>query len=613
MSISEVMQQQQLTSTEIDVLKERNTLGHALLHAAASLSQLETAEAILQEVCILLSTSSDHIRLAWMIPDKLTADTLKPSFAAGIAKDYGYRLIFSPNQRHGPLRSAIEAWHPVTGNITTDEIFCEVRERAVANSLLSTVCVPIGKKNTSSESMLALYADQHDYFELIGLDLFTAFAHVVAAAIEQISLLNSLSYMANHDQLTNILNRRGLQDRLKAELSLYKRYEQPFSIILFDLDRFKLINDGLGHSYGDQVLNQIATLFSRAIRDEDVLGRWGGEEFLCILPELDHEAAGLLAERMRTILADTALQVGDQTLHVTASFGYASCPADETDIESLVASADAALYQAKYSGRNRSIGASDDYLRIHAIGSQLDQALRENRIVPAYQPIVDLKSGEVVAEETLARMVDHEGKIIEAGHFIEAASQLHLLHRVDYTIMTQAIQHCMSGLNHGRTLKHFVNISGDLMRHQDLVHSLLTQAQTQSLQYDGQISEIKPMVIEITERELLNDMDAVKELLAPFIDFGFTLALDDFGSGYSSYHYLVDLPISILKIDGELIRKLPDPRAKAVIQGIQNTASSLGITTIAEYIEDAETAEMLKEIGIDLGQGYYYGRPQLTN
>ncbi|MDH5182886.1 MAG: bifunctional diguanylate cyclase/phosphodiesterase [Gammaproteobacteria bacterium] len=607
------MEHTNLAIAEIDVLKERNTLGHALLHAAASLSQLESADAILQEVCVLLSTSSDHIRLAWMIPKDLNADTLKPNFAAGAAKEYGYSLIFTPNQSYGPLRKAIKDWHPVTGNISTDNIFSEVRERAAAHKLLSTVCIPIGKKNSKSESIIALYADQHDYFEIIGLDLFTAFAHVVGAAIEQISLLNNLSYMANHDQLTNILNRRGLQDRLKAELSLYKRYDRIFSIILFDLDRFKLINDGLGHSYGDQVLNQIATLFNRAIRDEDVLGRWGGEEFLCILPELDHEAAGQFAERMRTILTDTPLHVGNQTLHITASFGYASCPADEDDIESLVASADAALYQAKYSGRNRSIGASDNYVRIHAIGSQLDLALRENRVVPAYQPIVDLKTGEVVAEETLARMVDHDGKIIEAGHFIEAASQLHLLHRIDHTIMSQAFQHCVTGLSQGRTLKHFVNISGDLMRHQDLVQSLLTEAQNQCQQCNGLISENKPMVIEITERELLNDIGAVRELLAPFIDFGFTLALDDFGSGYSSYHYLVDLPISILKIDGELIRKLPDPRARAVIQGIQNTASSLGITTVAEYIEDAQTAELLKEIGIDLGQGFYYGRPQLAN
>lgn len=607
------MEHPQLAITEFDVLKERNTLGHALLHAAASLSQLESSHAILQEVCILLSTSSDHIRLAWMIPNDLQADTLKPNFAAGEAREYGYSLSFTPNQSHGPLRKSIEDWHPVTGNISTDNIFSDVRERAVASNLLSTVCIPIGKKNSSSESMIALYADQHDYFEIIGLDQFTAFAHVVGAAIEQISLLNSLSYMANHDQLTNILNRRGLQDRLKAELSLYKRYDRPFSIILFDLDRFKLINDGLGHSYGDQVLNQIATMFTRAIRDEDVLGRWGGEEFLCILPELDHEAAGQFAERMRTILANTPLQVGNQTLHVTASFGYASCPADEDDIESLVASADAALYQAKYSGRNRSIGASDNYVRIHAIGSQLDQALRENRLVPAYQPIVDLKTGEMVAEEALARMVDNQGNIIEAGHFIEAASQLHLLHRIDHTIMSQAFQHCATGLNSGRRLKHFVNISGDLMRHQDLVQSLLTQAKNQCQQCNGLIGETKPMVIEITERELLSDIGTVKELLAPFIDFGFTLALDDFGSGYSSYHYLVDLPISILKIDGELIRKLPDPRASAVIQGIQNTASSLGITTVAEYIEDAQTAEMLKEIGIDLGQGHYYGRPQLVN
>ena len=163
--MSDLMEPIQTAVEEIDVLKERNTLSHALLHAAASLSQLESASAILQEVCLLLSTSSDHIRLAWMIPNNLNAETLKPQFAAGVASEYGYTLIFTPDQAHGPLRKSIKAWHPVTGNISTDSIFSDVRQRATANQLLSTVCIPIGKKNSQTESLIALYADQHDYFE----------------------------------------------------------------------------------------------------------------------------------------------------------------------------------------------------------------------------------------------------------------------------------------------------------------------------------------------------------------------------------------------------------------------------------------------------------------
>ncbi|MBD3609811.1 MAG: EAL domain-containing protein [Gammaproteobacteria bacterium] len=603
-----------LNNTSLDILKERDTLGHALLKATASLAQGDTPRDILKNMCHSLAEASEHIRLAWMIHGNLSNATLKPSYAAGPASDYAYNLIFTSDQTHGPLRKSITQWQPVIGNIITDDVFSDIRAEALKHQLHSTLCLPIGNQDSNYEAMVAIYADQHDYFNNIGLDLYIAFAHVVEAAMEQATLMNSLSYMASHDQLTNIFNRRGLQERLKATMSLAKRYNKEFSIILFDLDRFKLINDGLGHKAGDKVLNQMTDILADSVRDEDILGRWGGEEFLCILPETDHQGAGLFAERMRKVLEASPIQYESRQIYVTASFGYATYPTDADKLDTLLASADAALYQAKYEGRNRTVGARGDYLRIHAIGNQLDQALRDERVIPAFQPIVDIQTGEVVAEETLARIIDENGQIIDAGHFIEAASRLQIIHRIDSAIIRQAFRHCVTGLTTGTNqLKHFINISADLLRHKELVDELLLEARQSCNACSTLIGDMKPMIIEITERELLDDMTSVKELLAPFLEFGFSLALDDFGSGYSSYQYLVDLPISIIKIDGELVRRLPDPRARAVIQGIQDTANQLDIITIAEYIENTETAEILKDIGINWGQGYYYGRPQLAN
>jgi len=598
-------------SPDIDILKERNTLGAALLEATASLAQGESPRDILKTVCLSLAAASQHIRLAWMIPDNLHAATLKPVFATGPARDYAYSLIFTTLQTKGPLMKAIDSWQPVTGNLGTEAVFNDVRESALENGLRSTLCLPIGKKGSKFEGLVAIYADAHDYFNIIGLDLFTAFAHVVGASMEQAALLNDLSYLASHDQLTDILNRRGLQERLKAELSLARRYERRFSIILFDLDRFKLINDGMGHHAGDRALYHVAQLLQEGMRDEDVLGRWGGEEFLCILPETDQDGAGQFAERLREMLVAQPLQLGQSQVHITASFGYAAYPNDGETADTLLAAADAALYQAKYTGRNRSVGARGDHLRIHVIGNQLDQALRDQRVIPAFQPIVDLKTGEVVAEETLARMRSEEGHLVEAGHFIEAASRLQIIHRIDHTIVEQALNHCVQSIAEGHSnIRHFVNISADLLRHRYLVHDLLDKARNRCVDCGLDPAASKPIVIEITERELLHNLGSVEELLSPFIDFGFTLALDDFGSGYSSYQYLVDLPIEIIKIDGELIRRLPDPRAHAVIQGIQDTANSLDIITVAEFVEDETTAQILRDIGIDWAQGYYYGRPQ---
>jgi EAL domain-containing protein (putative c-di-GMP-specific phosphodiesterase class I) len=240
--------------------------------------------------------------------------------------------------------------------------------------------------------------------------------------------------------------------------------------------------------------------------------------------------------------------------------------------------------------------------------------LSENRIVPAYQPIVDLATGKVVAEETLARMITPDGQVVEAGRFIAAASQLQLLHRIDQAIVMQAFSHCVVGLQSGMNrLDHFINISADLLRHSELVDEMLQAARKHCSGCGGLIGDVKPMIIEITERELLADIDTARDMLMPFINFGLRLALDDFGSGYSSYQYLADLPIDFLKIDGTLVRRINEPKVRAIVQGIQDTANALNITTLAEFVENARTEAILREIGVHWAQGYYYGKPAIVH
>jgi EAL domain-containing protein (putative c-di-GMP-specific phosphodiesterase class I) len=164
-----------------------------------------------------------------------------------------------------------------------------------------------------------------------------------------------------------------------------------------------------------------------------------------------------------------------------------------------------------------------------------------------------------------------------------------------------------------RPLTHFVNISGNLLHHPDVVTELLEEAQRSCLVCSDRIGPVKPLVIEVTERELLEDIDAARELLRPFLDFGLRLALDDFGSGYSSHKYLADLPFAFLKLEGSLIQRLGEPRVRTIVRGIQRTAADLGLTTLAEFIEDQRTADIARDIGIDWGQGYHFGKPQLLD
>ncbi len=619
------------TPSKIDIVNERYLLSQALLSATASMARCTEPGEVLRAICHSFATASDHIKLAWMRLGELDAEILHPEYAVGSAAVYAGGLQISRNPVRGecPVMDALACWDTVSGDVTADNspVLEAIENRAAANGnlspaygcfgkagLCSVVALPVGQRGGELSGIVALYSDLPGYFDRVGTEFFSAFIHLANASLEQCNLLRNLTHMASHDVLTGLMNRRGTQDCMEHELARSVRKGRPLSILLFDIDRFKLVNDRLGHKEGDGVLKAVADAAHGMLRGEDYFGRWGGEEFICVLPDASRGDAMALAERMRKTIGHTRVEASSGVLGVTASFGVSTFPHDGDSIDKLIAAADAALYQAKHAGRDRCVSAEVVQQDIYSIGNMLDSALSENRIVPAYQPIVDLATGKVVAEETLARMLTPDGQVVEAAHFIAAASQLQLLHRIDQAIVMQAFSHCVVGLQSGvNRLDHFVNISADLLRHSELVDEMLQAARKYCSGCGGLIGDVKPMVIEITERELLADIDTARDMLMPFIDFGLRLALDDFGSGYSSYQYLADLPIDFLKIDGTLVRRIDEPKVRAIVQGIQDTADALNITTLAEFVENARTEAILKEIGVHWGQGYYYGKPAIVH
>lgn len=599
------------TPQHLDIVEERLKLSQALLNATASMARSTEPSIVFRAICDSLVQATPRIKLAWMILGDLDAHILHPEYAVGPAAVYAEAIQITRNPaqaEHCPVREAIQRWKAVSQGIPDGQ------GPVNAAGLQSVMSLPVGKAENTLAGVVTLYADVPEYFDAIGGDLFTAFVHLANASLEQAALLNNLTHLASHDLLTGILNRRGIQECMERELARSERRKLAFSVILFDIDRFKLVNDRLGHKEGDIVLRGVADAARRVLRNEDYIGRWGGEEFICVAPETDREGAMHLAERIRSNIKDTPIAVSSGEINATVSLGLVTYPHDGESLDKLVATADSALYQAKRAGRDRSVSASLVQQHIHSMGNMLDQALREQRIVPAYQPIVELATGKVVAEETLARLVTPEGDVVPAVDFIEAAHQLQLLHRIDHAILLQAFSHCVVGLQTGMNqLNHFVNISADLLRHRDLVENTLSAAREHCSACGDAIGDTKPMIIEITERELLVDIDNARELLQPFIDFGLRLALDDFGSGYSSYQYLADLPVHFIKIDGALVRRLNEPKVRAILQGIQDTADALGIITLAEFIENTETESILRDIGVHWGQGYYYGKPTIIS
>ena len=421
--------------------------------------------------------------------------------------------------------------------------------------------------------------------------------------------------LANQDSLTGLLNRRGMGEYLQRAHDQAQQNGLGYALVLFDLDHFKLINDGFGHAAGDAVLQQVAHLLQTRVRKEDQVARWGGEEFLVLLPDSNLETGYAAAEKLRDLISHTRMSVGGSELRLSASFGVSAWePGGNLTIAELLGQCDSALYNAKAGGRNRvkhfEGKSAQDYLR----GFTLKRAIEDDRIRVAYQPLVSLADGQVVGYEALARLMGDDGTVVPAAQFIDVANRLRLEHRIDSRVSKQVMARCSSRIEaNSAPMKYMINCSADFLSRPEDVQQLLDRAQhyCESCAID-MTGRDKPMVIEITERQLIGDAEAVRRLVQPLIDFGFQLAVDDFGSGYSSYLYVLKLPVSYLKIEAELVREAAhSPRAQAMVRSINSMAHELGILTIAEGIEDQATAEAMRHIGVDWGQGYYWGRPEI--
>lgn len=424
----------------------------------------------------------------------------------------------------------------------------------------------------------------------------------------------ALEELAMTDSLTCLPNRRAADSRLIGEMARARRTSEYFAIALCDLDRFKLINDHYGHDVGDEVLQQIAGIMKDALREGDWVARWGGEEFFVFLHQSDGTEAFVAMDRLRQAIKAKPIQTRLGPLEITTSIGIGVLRGAEEDVAQLLAEADGCLYEAKKRGRDCVVVSEAARRGTLWKAGMLQRALKENRIVPAYQTIVDLNSRAIVAEEILARLVQPDGNIVPAGDFIEAAEGINLVHMVDQTIIHSAMKHCAANLSKDPSrpvIAHFINLSPQFLARKDLVKELLDEAKRLCTVNNIREDMAKPLVFEITERQLLKDFDDLATDLEPLLELGFRLALDDFGSGYSSFLYLAELPISFLKIEGWMVRNTRhNPRVAAMVQAIVHLAQKQGITTIAECIEDGETAELLREMGVDWGQGYYFSYPE---
>jgi EAL domain-containing protein (putative c-di-GMP-specific phosphodiesterase class I) len=343
------------------------------------------------------------------------------------------------------------------------------------------------------------------------------------------------------------------------------------------------------------------------------VARWGGEEFLFVLHGSTLEQAADIMERLADQARAAPIQTSVGAISLSFSAGVAAFGTNDSGIQPMLEQIDHAMYRAKADGRDQVKTVAQPSVPWNS--ALLRQALAENRVRQASQPIVDLQSGQVIADEALARIESATGEIVEAKDFVDMAEGLGLMAEIDRQVIRGVMQRCVVRMDQGGApdFAHFVNVSPQFLARRDLVEEMLENAMGYCQTCSVMLGPVKPLVLELTERQRIVSLEKLRADLQPFIDFGFRLALDDFGSGYSSYLYLAHLPVSFLKIEGWLVSHMrQDRKVAGIVESLASFARKEGMRTVAEHVEDAETARILADMGVDYGQGWHFGRPQLV-
>jgi diguanylate cyclase (GGDEF)-like protein len=414
-----------------------------------------------------------------------------------------------------------------------------------------------------------------------------------------------LQELSDRDYLTGLYNRRKFEEFLTYEVKRSVRHRHKFTILMIDLDNFKYINDTYGHASGDLVLKEVTQIFSSNLRNADILARIGGDEFAVILPETPYENGHAVVEKLRTSLESTPISLMFDQVSLTASFGIAEYPEQGENIESLLTGSDLAMYKAKRAGKNTIARAdqSDQEIasEIQKKGEFLRRAIDEDRVEPFVQPIYDVKSGEIYGYEVLARIRDGQ-RYMAAGQFIEVAESLGFASKIDQIILTKGLR-----AREERELwdkRFFFNLSTKSLFGGEYVDVIKRHYQKNPKGNENGVT------IEILEREAIHNVNGLMDIIEEMRQIGISFALDDFGSGFSSFVYLKYFDTDFVKIDGEFVKNIAvNEKDRIFVKHINQISQEFGKKTIAEYVEDAETLDILKEIGVDFAQGFHYGRP----
>jgi diguanylate cyclase (GGDEF)-like protein len=433
---------------------------------------------------------------------------------------------------------------------------------------------------------------------------------IVRGALERAEKTEAeLRYLADHDSLTGLLDRRRFRSELDSYVSFSARYGGQGAVMIIDIDGLKEVNDSLGHHAGDNLLRQIARILRERVRTTDIVARLSGDELAVLMPQTDTEGAMQLGEDLRAQVAENASPAPEAD-SVTISVGITMFGSEQAGgPEAVLVAADQAMYRAKEDGRNQVSLFSDpgearaQTRRHQTTTARIRDALTHDRLSLHSQPIRSLASGGIERYELLLRMTGDDGELLPAAAFIGAAERSGMIQELDRWVVAQALEVLGKREREGDPVSLHVNISGASLADISVIEFI-------ERRLDEGDADPSRCTFEITATAKIADYARAGGFADRLTEFGCQVAIDDYGSGFGSFHYLKELPFDVIKIDGEFIRDMPRSDAdQLTVQAIVQIARGLGKTTIAEYVQDDATADLLREYGVDMAQGFHLGRP----
>jgi len=434
---------------------------------------------------------------------------------------------------------------------------------------------------------------------------FKGYRGVATNLTERKQANEQLSYQASHDSLTGLINRREFEREVERLLSTARRDKIEHAMCFLDLDQFKIINDTCGHIAGDELLRQLGRVLKNVVRNRDTLARLGGDEFGILMEHCTLEQSKRVADTLQQAIRNFQFSWEEQLFRVGGSIGLVAINETTPSLTEIMKQADAACYMAKDLGRNRIHTYHPEDTEIaqrHGEmqwATRISQALEEDRFCLYSQAIVPLGDGSEKHYELLLRMLDVQGKIVPPGAFLPAAERYDLIEQLDTWVITKALALLAANPEFVKQIQFIsINLSGPSLTNRDFLGAIILLMKTTGI-------DASKICFEVTETAAISNFNEAIKFISTLRDLGCSFALDDFGSGLSSFGYLKQLPVDYLKIDGMFVKGIvEDPIDCAMVKSINDVGQVMGMKTIGEFVENDEIKRALKDIGVTYGQGY---------